>query len=168
MSKVEFVPILESEVHALGSLRKQAWAATYRGIYPDHMIDGFDFQWHEERDLQRLQSRKFHHWFIKENGESIGYLTIRTADFLYLYSLYLLPIAQKKGYGRQAMAFVAHFCKECGKTTFRCHCQPDNTNAMEFYERMGGRIVERDYDNVEKWQNTAVFEFLTSDFLCKC
>lgn len=165
MLKAEFSPITESNVHALGLLRQQAWASTYRGIYPDEMIDQFDFKWHEEKDLLRMQSPQFFHWFIQENGENIGYLTLRNADFLYLYSLYLLPAAQKKGYGRQAMNFTAYFCKEYGKTVFRCHCQPDNKNAMQFYEKMGGIIVDRDDENIENWQNTVVFEFSVPDLL---
>lgn len=167
MCKIEFAPILECEIPTLGVLRQQAWSVAYRGIYPDDMIDQFDFKWHKERDLQRFHSPNFQHWFIKANDENIGYLTIRTADFVYLFSLYLLPIAQKLGYGQQAMAFTARFCEEYGKPIFRCHCQPDNTNAMGFYKRMGGHIVEQDFDNDEKWQNTAVFEFSVSDFLCK-
>ena len=167
MCKIEFSPILECEISTLGVLRQQAWSATYRGIYPDDMIDQFDFKWHEARDLQRFQSPNFYHWLIKENDKNIGYLTIRTADFVYLYSLYLLPIAQKHGYGQQAMTFTARFCEEYGRPIFRCHCQPDNTNAMGFYRRMGGHIVEEDFDNIEKWQNTAVFEFSVCDFLPK-
>lgn len=165
MSNAEFVPVLESDVHTLGMLRQQAWAAAYRGIYPDDMIDRFDFKWHEERDLSRLRDPEFFHWFICENGEKIGYLTLKNADFFYLYSLYLLPVAQKKGYGRQAMHFASCFCRECGKSVFRCHCQPDNANAMAFYRKMGGVIIAEDKDNEEKWQNTAMFEFAANDFI---
>ncbi len=165
MSKADFTPITESDAHTLGSLRQQAWAATYRGIYPDEMIDEFDFKWHEEKDLLRIQSPRFYHWFIQEDGENVGYLTLRNADFLYLYSLYLLPEAQKKGYGKQAMGFTAQFCRKRGMMNFRCHCQPDNENAMRFYRKMGGFIVDRDEVNTERWQNTVVFEFSTTDFL---
>ena len=82
MPNIQFVLALESEVHALGVLRKQAWAVTYRGIYPDDMIDEFDFKWHEGKDLRRMQNPKFHHWFVKETEENIGCLPIRTDDFL--------------------------------------------------------------------------------------
>lgn len=44
--KAEFIPIPESEVSALGVLRQKAWASTYRGIYPDELIDQFDDDWH--------------------------------------------------------------------------------------------------------------------------
>ena len=165
VSDVCFVPVNESEVNSLGLLRQKAWAATYRGIYPDEMIDQFDYQWHAEKDLLRLRSPQFCNWFIQCSGENIGYLTLRKADYLYLYSLYLLPKGQKKGYGRQALAFTAQFCKENGFSHFRCHCQPDNRNAMDFYAKMGGVIVERDEENEERWQNTVVFEFKTASFL---
>ncbi len=164
-ANVQFVPVTESEVRNLGELRQQAWAATYRGIYPDEMIDHFDYKWHEEKDLLRIRSPQFCNWFIQLDGEKVGYLTLRNADYLFLYSLYLLPKAQKKGIGRQALTFVAQYCEQRQIMAFRCHCQPDNTNAVGFYEKMGGIIVDRDEENTERWQNTVVFEFQTTNFL---
>lgn len=165
MTNPVFIPITESDIPTLGMLRRQVWAATYRGIYPDDMIDNFDFEWHAEKDLLRIQSPRFYHWFIQEDRKIIGYLTIRNAEYLYLYSLYLLPEAQHRGYGRQSMKFTAQLCKEKSIESFRCHCQPDNENAMQFYKKMGGIIAARDENSSERWQNTVVFEFSTADFL---
>lgn len=54
--KAEFIPIQKSEVSTLGVLRQKAWAAIYCGIYPDEMIDQFDYAWHREKDLLRLRN----------------------------------------------------------------------------------------------------------------
>lgn len=160
METIRFVPAAEVDAGMLGELRQKVWAATYRGIYPDEMIDRFDYAWHREKDLLRIQSPRYENWFIQRDGKNIGYLVVRNGDGLLLQSLYLLPEAQKKGIGKQAFSFVRQYCAERGIPTFRCHCQPDNGNAMAFYQKMGGKVVERDEGNQERWQDAVVFEFL--------
>lgn len=54
MGHIDFVPLKESDADLLGQLRQKAWSFTYRGIYPDEMIDQFDYAWHKERDLLRI------------------------------------------------------------------------------------------------------------------
>lgn len=159
MNPVDFVPVKESQADTLGQLRQKAWASAYRGIYPDDMIDRFDYAWHKERDLLRIRSPKFDHYFIQQNGIPVGYLTLKKDQVLILYSLYLLPEAQKQGIGKQAFSFVRQYCEAHGFQGFCCHCQPDNRNAMGFYEHMGGCITARDEGNEERWQDTVVFSF---------
>lgn len=159
MDNIQFVPVKESEAGLIGRLRQKAWASTYRGIYPQEMMDRFDYDWHKERDLMRMRNPQFHHYFIQQQGRSVGYLTLKDGPSFLIYSLYLLPEAQKQGIGRQAFRFVSDFCTQRGIDTFSCHCQPDNTNAMDFYHHMGGEIVARDEGNEERWQDTVVFRF---------
>ncbi len=159
MDHIEFVPVKESEVGLIGQLRQKAWSVTYRGIYPDEMLEKFDYDWHRERDLIRIRNPRFHHYFIQRIGRSVGYLTLKEDTILLIYSLYLLPEAQKQGIGKQAFSFVADFCAQRNLQEFSCHCQPDNTNAMDFYRHMGGAIVDRDEGNEERWQDTVVFRF---------
>ncbi len=130
--KAEFVPVQESEVSELGSLRQKAWASTYRGIYPDEMIDRFDFVWHREKDLLRLRNPSYRNWFISVKGEKVGYLILRHGEPGLLQSLYLLPKVQKHGIGRQTFEFLGRYCLGQGIKRFRCHCQPDNRNAIAF------------------------------------
>ena len=157
--QAEFIPIAESEVSALGILRQQAWASTYRGIYPDEMIDQFDYDWHREKDLLRLRNPEYRNWFISVDGERIGYLILRHGGSMLLQSLYLLPRAQKEGVGRQAFQFIRQYCLDNSISVFRCHCHPVNNSAVGFYEKMGGVIVDRDEDNEERWQDSVIFEF---------
>ncbi len=159
MSPVSFLPLTESDAPALGRLRQSAWTATYEGIYPAELLEHFDFDWHKERDLRRIRDPGFHHFFLQTEGRTVGYLTLKEGPVLLLYSLYLLPEAQKHGIGRQAFAFVRDFCTRHQQTAFCCHCQPDNTNAMDFYRHMGGRIIARDEGNEDRWQDTVVFQF---------
>ncbi len=40
---VRFVPASEDDAMTIVALRQKVWASTYRGIYPDSMIDVFDY-----------------------------------------------------------------------------------------------------------------------------
>lgn len=159
MEEVAFIPVKESEADQLGQLRQKAWSATYRGIYPDEMIDQFDYAWHKERDLRRIRNPQYENYFIQVNGKHIGYLTLKNGESLMLYSLYLLPEAQGRGIGKRCFAFVSQYCASHQMQGFCCHCQPDNRNAMGFYQHMGGHIIEWDEGNAERWQDTVVFRF---------
>lgn len=159
MDNIHFVPVRESEAGLIGQLRQKAWSATYRGIYPNEMLENFDYNWHRQRDLMRMRDPRFHHYFIQKGGTSVGYLTLKEDTILLIYSLYLLPEAQKQGIGKLAFDFVRDFCAKRSLNAFSCHCQPDNTNAMDFYRHMGGTITDRDEGNDARWQDTVVFQF---------
>ncbi len=76
-----------------------------------------------------------------------------------LYSLYLLPNLQGRGLGRRIFRGVQQQCQEFGYGKLYVSCQPQNTPAMGFYRRMGGRIVAEDTGNEEKFMDTVEWEF---------
>ena len=59
------------------------------------------------------------------------------------------------------MAFIrmTEYCRRQGKAYFLCHCQPENNNAIAFYQRMGGIIISRDENNEETFMNSVTFRF---------
>ena len=143
----------------LGHLRQLCWSATYRGIYPDEMIDQFDYAWHAKRDLARINSPQFKVFLITEASSPIGYMTIQHGTPPLLYSLYLLPSHQHRGIGRIAFERMRDFCISNAQDCFLCHCQPENANAIAFYQHMGGVVIARDEDNAEAFMNSVTFRF---------
>ena len=156
---IHFSPALPGDAPLIGRLRQQCWAATYRGIYPDDMIDRFDYAWHAERDLARIRSERFDVRLIMEDDQPIGYMTVQHGHPPLLYSLYLLPSHQHCGIGQMAFIRIREACIEQLAPCFLCHCQPENTGAMEFYRRMGGVIIARDENNEEAFMNSVTFRF---------
>ena len=49
-----FVEAAKEDAAAIIALRYRIWGTTYRGIYPDDMIDNFDWAWHREKELLRI------------------------------------------------------------------------------------------------------------------
>ena len=89
--QVEFVPAKAGDAESIGRLRQRIWDTTYRGIYPDTAIDGFDYEWHRERDLRRISDPSFMVYLIRCGGVDIGYLIFRETDTgVWLHSLYVV------------------------------------------------------------------------------
>ena len=164
---IRFIPAHPEDAPLIGRLRQQCWAATYRGVYPDDMIDQFDHAWHEARDLARITSGKFDVLLIREDETPVGYMTIQHGNPPLLYSLYLLPAVQHRGIGRMAFQRMQAFCRKQGCAYFLCHCQPENRNALAFYHRMGGTIIARDEDNEEAFMNSVTLRFPVN-ITCRC
>ena len=155
---ITFTPAAPADAPLLGQLRQQCWAAAYRGIYPDEMIDQFDFSWHEKRDLARITSPDFDVRIIREDGP-IGYMILRHGRPPLLHSLYLLPAHQRRGIGRMAFQRMEEYCRERNHPYFLCQCQPENAPALAFYRRMGGTVVARDEGNEAAYMNSVTLRF---------
>lgn len=156
---IHFISATENDAMTIIELRRRVWATTYRGIYPDSMIDDFDYTWHKEKELQRIRHPNYAVYLITKDKQSIGYLTTRKTDKITLQSLYIIKEYQHQGIGKKAFDFVIKYCKENNTHSFICHCVPENHNARQFYERMGGRIIGEDLDNEESWMNSVIYQF---------
>ena len=158
-SLVRFELATEDDAQTIIELRKQIWGTTYRGFYPDSMIDDFDYAWHMEKELQRIRNPQYRVYRIVKDDCNIGYLSTRKTDVVMLQSLYVLEEYQHQGIGRLAFDFVKQYCKENEADSFVCHCLPENWNARTFYEKMGGMVIGEDMDNEESWMNSVIYRF---------
>lgn len=159
LNAIHFISATENDAVTIINLRKQIWATTYRGIYPDSMINQFDYAWHMDKELGRICNPEYAVYLIKKGNFNIGYLTIRKTDKVVLQSLYILEEYQHQGIGKLAFKFVNKYCEDNGADSFICHCVPENWNARLFYEKMGGKIIGEDLDNEESWMNSVIYRF---------
>ena len=154
-----FVEATEEDVPSIIGLRQRIWSTTYRGIYPDSMIDEFDWDRHREMELLRVHHPAYSVYLIRKGRQNIGYLTMSRTDGVILQSLYILSEHQRQGIGRAAFDFIRAYCREHGAKSFTCHCVPENLNARAFYEKMGGEVIGADLANEEAWQNSVTYRF---------
>lgn len=156
---ISFEFVKEQEAHLLSEFRRRVWATTYRGIYPDEIIDDFDFDFHDERNLLWIRSEEFWVYFIIADGEKAGYLILQEKEPLYVQSLYLLPEFRGKGIGKKVFGFIRGFCEEQGRDHFYLGCHPQNEKALGFYAAMGGVITARDEGHKNNRENSVRIEF---------
>lgn len=157
---IVFIEASKDDVLSILDLRHRIWSTTYRGIYPDQMIDNFDWAWHKERELSRIYDPAYSVFLIQGDTQNIGYLTIHRADVITLQSLYIVSECQRQGIGRTAFDFIKEYCRKHDARSFICHCVPENLNARAFYERMGGKVIGMDMTNEEQWQNSVTYQFV--------
>lgn len=143
----------------LSEMRHDVWLTTYRGIYPDELLDNFDFEFHNAKNLSMIKSPEYTVYFITENGVKAGYLILQHKNPLYIRSLYLLSGFQRKGIGTEAFEFVRSFCRKNRIKEFYLSCHPENKNALAFYEKMGGKITARDIGHENNRENSFRIEF---------
>lgn len=106
-----FIEASEEDVPSIIALRQRIWGTTYRGVYPDSMIDNFDWDWHREMELLRVHHPAYSVYLVRKDRQDIGYLTINEADVITLQSLYISAEYQRQGIGRQAFDFVKAYCR---------------------------------------------------------
>ena len=157
---VDFVPAKTIDAASISALRQRIWDTTYRGIYPDAIIDDFNYVWHQQRDLKKISDPSFTAYLIKYDDEDIGYFVFQYAGSrVWLHSLYMLQEYQHRGIGKQAFALLKDYCREKEINRFACNCSPHNENAMRFYRRMGGVVVKTDSGHENKQEDGVIFEF---------
>ena len=157
--KVEFVFVKPEEAALLSEMRRKVWESTYRGIYPDNLIDEFDYEFHNSKNLFMINSEEFSVYFIFAENEIAGYLILQHKKPLYVQSLYLLPEFQRKGIGRKTFEFIRENCRKEGTKKFYLGCHPENKNALAFYKKMGGAITEKDVGHENNRENSFKIEF---------
>ncbi len=163
---IQFVLAQPEEAEALSGLRHRVWQSTYRGIYPDDMIDNFDYTFHNQRNRMLIQSSQFMVYFITDGDDKIGYLILRKRKPLHLQSLYLLPEYRGRGIGTMAFELVRSYCRANGLQAFDLDCHPDNKSALAFYAKMGGVIVSRDEGHEKNEENGVTLEFSVQRIPC--
>ena len=72
-----FIEASEEDVPSIIALRQRIWDTTYRGVYPDSMIDNFDWDWHREMELLRVHHPAYSVYLVRKDRQDIGYLTIK-------------------------------------------------------------------------------------------
>ncbi len=158
--QVDFVPAEAGDAATIGTLRRRIWDTTYRGIYSDEVIDDFDYDWHQQRDLQKITDPSFTVYLIKYGDEDIGYFIFQDAgNGVWLRSLYVLREYQGRGIGSRAFSLLRDYCKEREINCFSCNCSPHNENAMRFYQRMGGVVTKTDTGHENRQEDGVIFTF---------
>lgn len=161
-SAVSFSLARDGDAKTVSGLRRVIWGTTYRGIYPDEAIDGFDLERHTQRDLERIRDPELRVYLIRSADMPIGYFTLKTTAPVYIGSLYLLREYQRQGIGRRALMIAERYCAERGIPGYYCSCNAHNHPAQAFYRAMGGVIVEQDTGHENRQEDQLTFEFKVS------
>ena len=144
------------DCRTISLLKREVWNTTYRGIYSDAKIDGYDVDKHA-RVLEGIVQNPEMSLFTACDGERIiGFISCGTPHRPFLHYkqdiglMYILDEYQRQGIGRRLFTAAINEIKENGHDEFFTSVNKYNTNAISFYEAMGGRIILTDEDKEDK------------------
>ncbi len=146
----------EKDCDELSRLKQQVWSETYRGIYSDSKIDDFDFKANSTKFLDIINNPNVELYVVEDNNKLVGYMSCGVPSRPYkdykqgIVLLYLKKEYQRKGIGKELFKIGSNKIKENGYNEFFICCNKYNTNAQEFYKKMGGVIDEIDDDDIDK------------------
>lgn len=148
----------------LAKVRQKAWDSAYRGIYPDELIDGFDYKVHAEKFRKQITSGNSEVYVIADEDVPVGYLVMGKTDWYKdfsacLRSLYLIPEYHRRGIGRKMMEFAKEWCRQRGYRSFFNSCNLHNQGARAFYEAMGGALGDVDDGNDDPGSDQCFYEY---------
>ena len=150
--------------------RRSVWEQTYRGIYPDEMIDCYDYDHHLQRDESRILSPQHHHYLFMDDKDCVGYFAFGPANYgpykdfsLCLNSLYICDGYKGHGLGKKAFSVMREYAASRGISKFFCGCNVHNEKAQAFYRHMGGveGLLSTGHEN--RSEDIIHFEFYLGD-----
>ncbi len=141
----------------LSKLKLKVWNTTYKGIYTEDKFDNYDFQLNEEKFKKIIENKDINLYVVtNKNNEIVAYMSVGKPvrefnDYEQeIGLLYILKEYQGLGIGKNLFNLAYNKIKEKGYSRFFISCNKYNQNAQKFYEKMGGKTVEIDEDNIDK------------------
>lgn len=154
------------DAYLLAWTRHIVWQETYRGIYPDKMLDEYDVSAYARRDRERIENPEHHYYLFLDGEDCIGYFSFGPYNFgsykdfeLCLNNLYIRNGYKGMGLGRQAFGVIRQYCREQGIPKFFCGCNAHNAPAIAFYRHMGGIQGDNPEAHENKSDDIIHFEF---------
>lgn len=137
----------KDDIMLIHELAQQAFPATYRDLLsPDQMEYMLDWMYSPASLLRQMEEG--HVYFIASlEGERCGYLSVQPEGpgVFHLQKIYVLPGFQGQHIGSYLFRQAIHYIKSIhpAPCQMRLNVNRYNTRAVEFYNRMGMKEVER-------------------------
>lgn len=137
----------------LSYLKKEIWETTYRGIYPDEVIDNYDYEKREEKFNNLIDDVNQEVYVCLINEKIVGYMVLGCPlhGFLEGYELTINDLGIDKRY--RGMGIGTKFidvARSKNKKLFNC-CNYYNIDAKMFYEKMGGTIIKTEMSDDKQY-----------------
>lgn len=143
-----------ADARAISSVHIDVWRSTYRGHFPDAVLDGLDLErrtTQRERQLREAPPDEFS--LVAEVGGEVGGFAVagpaRDSDPTMgeVYAIYVRDEHQRGGVGGTLLAEAARRLHVLGLRGLLIWVLRENVKGRSFYERMGGRPErERPYE----------------------
>ena len=135
-----------ADARAIASVHIDTWRTTYRGHFPDALLDGLDLdRWTAQRERRLRETLSDEVCLVAEVDAAVVGFTVagpaRASDPAMgeVYAIYVRDAQQRAGVGRALLAEAARRLDALGLRGLLIWVLRENTKGRSFYERMGGR-----------------------------
>lgn len=133
------------EINNLAVMADNIWHEYFISIITeeqiDYMIDKFQSV---PAIMGQINNKGYEYYFLKENGEILGYTGIceeKEENKLFLSKLYLKKEKRGKGYASKAFQVLKQLCKERGIQAIWLTVNRFNEHTIEVYKAKGFEIL---------------------------
>jgi ribosomal protein S18 acetylase RimI-like enzyme len=143
------------DADAIERVRTDTWRDAYRGLMPDSLLDGLDYDSTRRRALMsRLPPEQF--VLVAEKDDAVVGFCIggrsRPPEERFrgeVYAIYVLPELHGRGIGRAMLQAAAKELGDRGFPSMIIWVLRENAPSRRFYERMGGTWVRDEVRELE-------------------
>lgn len=135
---LNFAEAQPSHYQELEELAAEIWTEHYTPIIGraqvSYMLDKFQ----NAEAIAKQIADGAEYFLMQEDKKTIGYFSYQKRDgALFLSKIYLLKDARGKGFGKQAISFIAEKAKNKGLKSIALTVNKYNYNSIKAYEKMG-------------------------------
>lgn len=160
-----------SDAARIVRIHLNSWRSTYSNVFPKEVFDKQESEYNTrvENIKNAIEKGSSNYALLEEDNmvkAFICYGDVRGDKYKEckeIYSIYIESNNQKKGYGTKLIKYCFNIFKKAGYKRVIIRCLKENI-ANEFYQKMGGKVVELESSNVHGIDITeCVYEFILGD-----
>ena len=138
------------DCYSIAELKGVVWNTTYKGIYPDEKLTGYDVGKNERIFQTIVNNPEIDIYIAADQDRIVGFMTCGKPYKPFMHYeqevglLYILKEYQRKGIGKGFFDIARKQVKEAGYGEFVVAVNSQNVNAINFYLSMGGKVIFSD------------------------
>jgi GNAT superfamily N-acetyltransferase len=148
--KIRLRQAVASDAETIAALHTESWRSSYRGILPDHFLEGSIVGHQKKQWADKLNPDSQHRIFVKVAEQEnclvafVCVLLDKEAGWgAELDNLHVQPHLKGQGLGKQLMSEAATWVLEQRVDTMYLWVFEDNHPARAFYDKLNGQVIER-------------------------
>lgn len=147
MSNIVYRKATVEDCYAIAKLKGIVWNTTYKGIYSDEKLTGYDVKKNEQIIQSIVNNSEIEIYVATDDNKIVGFMTCGKPYKPFKHYeqeiglLYILKEYQKQGVGKGFFEIACKQVKEAGYNEFMVAVNSQNVNAIQFYLAMGGKIA---------------------------
>lgn len=149
---MNIIEATKDHIFIIKSLSDRIWPHTFQEILSKEQIAYMMEMMYSQDSLEKQMENGHHYLLAEEDGEYLGYvsyeLNYNNSDITKVHKIYILPSLQGKGIGHSFIDTAAKIAKDNDNTELSLNVNRDNAKAINFYERMGFKIIKSEDNDI--------------------